>query len=101
MLAYPMPYDIQDEYFAELIKRGLIQDIANLTTYRSGEMEVRATPEGWHMTVSTAERAVRLERKTSCLELSVKDTIYTREYPCDIEGVVGAAIDLMKIATRK
>lgn len=97
-----MDYGIQDDdCFDELVQKGLIQDIVNLSAALGAKLEVLPTMNGWRMTVQNNGRTVQLERRSDHLELSLLELERKKQYPCDAENVVGAAIDLMKASARK
>ena len=85
-----------DECFDTLVQKGLLQDIINLATALEAKFEVVATPKGWRMTVANKSHTLQLEKTIESLELAVLDLQRTKQYPCDAESTVGAAIDLMK-----
>lgn len=91
-----MKPSIHDDCFDELVQKGLLQDIINLASAMGDSFEVIPTMHGWRMTVKNASHTIQLERKAECLELAVLDMDRRKEYTTDSEGVVGAAIDLMK-----
>ena len=80
-----MNYGIQDDFFDELVQKGLLQDIINLSTTLGATLEVLSTSKGWLLTVRNNGSTVQLERKSDSLVLSLLDQKRSKEYPCDAD----------------
>jgi len=96
-----MPGPIRDPHFRVLLDRGLIDDLTHLAAYRGSTLDVQPTDDGWRVALISDDIVFALERTPEKIELCRVGTDLRRGYSCDAEGVVGAVIDLMKLAVKK